>query len=79
MKFRFRIVNGDNETFSEWTDDNSTQVAGTKEPPSPVKAVSELRRLYPDASFSLEQEETPEVSGKERAEIEARWLNRKVT
>lgn len=73
MKFRFKVVNGDEEFFTEWKDDTSVLVAGTKEPPSPVRAVTELRQLYPDAALSLEQSET-DMPEKERDAIRARWM-----
>lgn len=73
MKFRFKIVDGDNEFFTDWKDDDSTQVAGTNQMSAPVQAVSDLRLLYPDAAFTVEHESV--VRDEERAAITAKWMS----
>lgn len=79
MKFRYRMVDGDNETFSEWHDDDSALMAQINQPQNAavVKGVKDMRQLYPNALIYTEYDGTLETPSPEKAaEITAKWMNK---
>lgn len=74
-QFRFKIVDGDNTSFSDWTDEHHHLVGNQS---GPAQAIGDIRKAYPTAKISIERDTVPPMPTKEQIDaINAKWKIKK--